>query len=708
QKVGIATEIIEAMKSDWALSESDIIIDPLTFPITTGQEETRNDAVETLRAISELRSQYPELHLMLGVSNVSFGIKPVPRKVLNSVFLNEAVSAGLDIAIINPANVLELSAITPDQVLAARKLIFNDWADGDPLTNYLALFPEVPPVAKPGTSDPLLSEKATAVLADVEDQSPGERLAQGIITGSNLEIAQDIDSALQEGISAAGILNEHLLPAMAEIGRRFGAGEMQLPFVLQSAATMQHAINYLQPFLTAASASENRGVVLLATVAGDVHDIGKNLVNIIFTNNGYQVIDLGIKQSIDSIIDAAVQHDADVIGLSGLLVKSVEVMGANLKELTDRGFAHRWPVLVGGAALNQKYVTDHLQAGFPGIVRYAKDAFTGLEQLPELVKQARTWKANRETIARTAGHQADLEATSQIEGANFRAWPALLAPDAPAGRPPGEETDYQTLKLAHDHCQVPRLTGRSERVGNHSRPPAPPFWGHRILTSAEIPWTEVVALLDRKAIITARWGLRGNDRTHIGEPRLNWWLEQIASEGWFDPAIAYGYWPARSGGNVVVVETPKNPAKESTRWEFPRQTRAPYDCLADWVSGVLPIQLVSAGAASKTAIEQLSAIGDYRGMLELNGVFAGLTEALAEWNHRRIIAEWLPDAGILPGARFSFGYPSAPNLEYRKDLFRLVNAQQIGVVLTADFLSVPEFSTDALIITNPAAHHFTP
>lgn len=420
-KVAIATRLINALTTEWGMSVEDIIIDPLTFPIATGQDETRRDAIETLTAISEIKRRFPGVHIMLGISNISFGLLPPARKVLNSVFLAEAQAAGLDVAITPAGKILPRSEIPAEVWQAAEDLVWdrreydpNGEVVYDPLTRLLELFPAAPAPAtnvilgggsapsdvilRPGAGDssvilrPGAAGSAESIAASLAT-SPADRIAARIIDGDRSGLEDDLADALAAGLAPLGVLNEILLPAMAVVGERFGAGQTQLPFVLQSAEVMKAAVNWLDPHLAKDDDSGTRGTIVLATVRGDVHDIGKNLVDIILANNGYRVINIGIKVPIDQIIDAAVANDADVIGMSGLLVKSTQIMRENLSVLTERGLARRWPVILGGAALNRRFVEDDLAAEFPGTVRYAKDAFAGLALMPELVAAARDGRA---------------------------------------------------------------------------------------------------------------------------------------------------------------------------------------------------------------------------------------------------------------------------------------------------------------------------
>ena len=365
-KLAVATRLIEDLTGNWGMRTSDIIVDCLTFPIATGQEETRRDAIETIEAIRQVKQRYPEVQTTLGVSNVSFGLNPAARAVLNSVFLDECVRAGLDSAIVHASRIMPIARIPDDQLQTALDLIYDRRREGyDPLARLLELFDGV---------------DAAAVKASRAAELAGlplwERLKRRIIDGERVGLEPDLDEALAQR-PALEIVNDVLLDGMKTVGELFGAGQMQLPFVLQSAEVMKNAVGYLEPHMER-SGDDGKGRIVLATVKGDVHDIGKNLVDIILTNNGYDVINTGIKQPVSAIVDAAAENDADVIGMSGLLVKSTVVMRDNLAELNARGLAGRWPVLLGGAALTRAYVEQDLAAVFDGEVRYARDAFEGL------------------------------------------------------------------------------------------------------------------------------------------------------------------------------------------------------------------------------------------------------------------------------------------------------------------------------------------
>ncbi|MBO9578403.1 MAG: methionine synthase [Microbacteriaceae bacterium] len=709
-KVRIASRLIDTLVGDWGLRVSDIIVDCLTFPIATGQEETRRDAIETIEAIRTLTAKYPGIHSTLGVSNVSFGLNPAARIVLNSVFLHEAVEAGLTSAIVDAAKIVPLASIPDEQRRVALDLVWDrrEYAeDGtlvyDPLAAMLDLFAGVDTAA--------IRDQRAAELAALP---VGRRLERRIIDGEAKGLEADLDLARAGGMAALDIVNVHLLEGMRVVGERFGAGEMQLPFVLQSAEVMKQAVALLEPHMERSEAA-GRGRIVLATVRGDVHDIGKNLVDIILSNNGYDVVNLGIKQPIADIIAAAEEHQADVIGMSGLLVKSTVVMKENLEELTARGLAERWPIILGGAALTRAYVEDDLAGQFDGEVRYAKDAFEGLSLMEPLV-----------AIARGAARDA-------------------------VGLPALKKRIHTRSALIE--TPVEDLPARSD-VALDNPVPAPPFWGTRIVRGFAL--SEFAAFLDERATFLGQWGLkpgRGSDGASYeelvateGRPRLRYWLDKILAEGLIDPSVVYGYFPAvAEGDDVVVLHHGDDPSgalgvpgllapdggsggpigTERLRFTFPRQRRDRHLDLADFLRGratgevdVLGLQLVTAGQRVSDATAKLFAENKYRDYLELNGLGMQLTEALAEFWHSRIRAE-LGYADEEPseveglfklryrGARFSLGYPACPEMEDRTKVVELLRPSRIGVELSEELQLHPEQSTDAFVFHHPEAKYFS-
>ncbi|GAA1408900.1 methionine synthase [Oerskovia paurometabola] len=708
-KVAIASRLIDDLVGTWGMRIEDIVVDTLTFPIATGQEETRRDAIETIEAIHALKAAYPGVHTTLGVSNVSFGLNPAARVVLNSVFLHEAVEAGLDSAIVHAAKILPLAKIPDEQRQAALDLVWDRRefdAEGnmtvDPLARLLDLFAGVDSAS---LKDARAAEMAALPL--------GERLERRIVDGELKGLDTDLQAALDEGWKALDIVNDHLLEGMKVVGELFGKGEMQLPFVLQSAEAMKTAVAYLEPHMEKSedASGRSKGTIVIGTVRGDVHDIGKNLVDIILTNNGYTVVNIGIKQPIAAMIEAAEAHDADVIGMSGLLVKSTVVMKENLEELNARGYAQRWPVLLGGAALTRTYVEDDLADVYQGEVRYARDAFEGLRLMEPLVRVAR-------------GEARDA-----------------------VGLPPLKKRRHATVTVT----QTPEedLPARSD-VGADNLVPDPPFWGTRIVKGIQL--ADYAAFLDERATFMGQWGLKPGRSSGAegaagasyeelveteGRPRLNAWLEQIRTDGIVDPSVIYGYFPVWSEGNDVVVGHHDGPdggsggpvGTERLRFTFPRQRRDRHLCLADFVKprswveetgryDVLPVQLVTMGDTVDVHTAKLFSANKYREYMELHGLSVQLTEALAEMWHSRVRSE-LGFAGEEPddvqgmfdlkyrGARFSLGYPACPDMEDRRKVVELLKPERAGVVLSDELQLHPEQSTDAFVFHHAEAKYFS-
>lgn len=709
-KVAIASRLVDALVGEWGMRVEDIIVDALTFPIATGQEETRRDGIETIEAIRQITSKYPGIQTTLGVSNVSFGLNPAARMALNSVFLHEAVQAGLTSGIIDAAKIVPLASLPEEQRKVALDLVYDRReydADGnvtyDPLNIMLDLFAGVDTAA--------LKDQRAAELAALPT---GERLQRRIIDGEGKGLEEDLDLARSEGMSPLAIINDQLLEGMKVVGERFGAGEMQLPFVLQSAEVMKNAVALLEPHMEK-SDSSGKGTMVIATVRGDVHDIGKNLVDIILTNNGYKVINIGIKQGIAEIMAAAEEHNADVIGMSGLLVKSTVVMKENLAELQSRGLAKKWPVILGGAALTRAYVEQDLAEQFEGTVRYAKDAFEGLALMEPLVQVAR-------------GADPDAVGLPPLKKRIHKGGPKFTVTEPEA------------------------MPGRSD-IAADNHVPAPPFWGTRIVRGVALH--DYAAFLDERATFMGQWGLkpgRGDDGASYeelveveGRPRLRYWLDRILGEGMLDASVAYGYFPVVSEGEQVVVLhhgedrdgvlgtagllAPDGGSggpvgTDRLRFDFPRQRRDRHLCLADFVrsreSGqidVLPVQLVTAGSKIEEVTSELFAGNHYRDYYELNGLVMQLTEALAEFWHARIRSELgfaaeepKDKAGLFKldyrGARFSLGYPACPDMEDRRKVTELLKPERMGVVLSDELMLHPEQSTDAFVFHHPEAKYF--
>jgi 5-methyltetrahydrofolate--homocysteine methyltransferase len=698
-KVRIARRLIHELL-DRGIQLSDILVDALTFPIGTGQEETRRDALETLTALSRLRAEFPPLHLMLGVSNVSFGLAPTARVVLNSVFLDQAVRAGLDAAIVRPGGILPLDRLDPQAVQAAEDLVFDRRRDGyDPLLTLLEL-----------TSDTDLTQTTGPRL---EDLAPLERLAERLISGNRAGLEADVDAALAEGATPLGVINDHLLPAMEQVGELFGQGRMQLPFVLQSAEVMKAAVAHLEP-LMAQESQEPKGTVVLATVAGDVHDIGKNLVDIVLSNNGYQVRNIGIKQSIGQILAAARESNADAIGMSGLLVKSTQVMRQNLEEMVVQGLAQRWPVFLGGAALTRRFVEEDLAPQFPGRVYYSKDAFECLRVMNQVVAPAAgpvddvTPVSDAVSTAVTEPPVDAATPTSATASSTAEAAPAA-ASAAPANVP-------TPPKARRPPSRVPPAGNSTPEPLDRAPIPVPPFWGVR--RAKGIPLQDYLPYLDKRTLFEARWGLKAGLGSATvqelaqseGEPRLAAALERIRLDSLARPQIAWGYFPVRrEGQSVVILESPELSAAERARLEFPRQPSGRRRSLVDYIDpeavDVLALQVVTMGEKFSEATAELFTAGDYRSYLELHGVSVELAEALAQLAHQRIRSE----LGLAEsqGQRYSLGYPACPDLGQRRILFQLLEAEALGLALTEADLLEPEQSTDAMVFHHPAATYFS-
>jgi len=681
RKLAVASRLIEDLTGNWGMRRSDIIVDCLTFPIATGQEETRRDGLETIEAIRQLKHRYPDVQTTLGVSNVSFGLNPAARAVLNSVFLAECSRAGLDSAIVHAARIMPIARIPQDQLETALDLIYDRRRDSyDPLARLLDLFEGVDAAAV----------KATRA-AELAGLPLWERLRRRIIDGERIGLEADLAEALGRR-PALEIVNDVLLDGMKTVGDLFGSGQMQLPFVLTSAEVMKAAVGYLEPHMER-SGEAGKGRIVLATVKGDVHDIGKNLVDIILSNNGYDVVNIGIKQPISAILDAATEHGADVIGMSGLLVKSTVVMRDNLAELNSRQLAARWPVLLGGAALTRAYVEQDLAEFFDGEVRYARDAFEGLRLMDAFMAVRRG-----------------------EEGAQL---------------PPLRERRVRPAAAAPDGQDGPGAASRRSDVSAAVPVPEPPFWGSRVIRG--IPLAEYAGFLDERALFLGQWGLkpsRGHGGVSYqelveaeGRPRLRMWLDRIQTEGLLQAGVVQGYFPCVSEGNDLVILNDRG--GELERFSFPRQRRDRRLCLADFFrpresgqTDVVALQLVTAGARISEATAELFAKDSYREYLELHGLSVQLAEALAEYWHARV-RDALGISGADPGdldgilrvgyqgCRYSFGYPACPNLEDRAKVMRLLAPDRIGVSLSEEYQLAPEQSTDALIAHHPEAKYFS-
>jgi 5-methyltetrahydrofolate--homocysteine methyltransferase len=710
-KVRIAERLIDDITTKYGLSTSDIIIDTLTFTIATGQEESRKDALSTIEAIRLLKQRRPEVQTTLGLSNVSFGLNPAARQVLNSVFLHECREAGLDSAIVHASKILPMSKIEDKQKQIALDMIYDRRRPEtateeayDPLQSFMGLFEGV--TAK-SSKESRAEELAKLPLFD--------RLERRIIDGERNGLESDLEDAMQEK-KPLQIVNDHLLSGMKVVGELFGSGQMQLPFVLQSAEVMKTAVAHLEPHMEK-SDDDGKGRIVLATVKGDVHDIGKNLVDIILSNNGYDVVNIGIKQPVNAILEAAEDERADVIGMSGLLVKSTVIMKDNLEEMNSRGIAEKYPVMLGGAALTRGFVENDLTDMFNGEVRYARDAFEGLRLMDSMMA---TKRGEAPTI--TPEEQAKMdERRARHERSKRIAAERKAKEEAEAGPIP-ERSDVSTDVVV----------------------PEPPFWGSRI--SKGVAVSDFAAMLDERATFLGQWGLRGSKGSDgpsyeelvetEGRPRLRYWLDRLATEGILQHAgVVYGYYPCVADkDDLVVLSGPDADSPERCRFTFPRQRRDRHLCLTDFFRprelaaekgqvDVVGFSLVTMGTPIADFAQGLFEANAYRDYLEVHGLGVQLTEALAEYWHSRIRAELkLPDGTSVAeqdskniedffklgyrGARFSLGYGACPDLEDRTKIVDLLEPERIGVKLSEGYQLHPEQSTDAIVLHHPDARYF--
>ncbi len=674
RKAAVCKRIADIAVDDFGLDPGDLVFDTLTFPLGSGQEDLRRDGLETLEAIARVKAEIPGCATILGVSNISFGLSPAARQALNSVFLAMAVERGLDAAIVNAAKILPLHRIDDEVRQVCADLVADRRREGyDPLAELMRLF-----------------EGATESRASAEQLAAlplPERLERRIVDGDQDGLGADLDAALAAGMAPLDVINTHLLAGMKVVGDLFGSGQMQLPFVLQSAECMKAAVAHLEPHLEAAEAGGGPAAgpktrIVLATVKGDVHDIGKNLVDIILTNNGYEVRNLGIKQPIDAIAAAAEDFGADAIGLSGLLVKSTVVMRDDLEELNRRGLAS-YPVLLGGAALTRAYVEVDLRTLYDGPVFYCRDAFEGLRTMDEVAAR------------KAAGAAAD------------DVWGRVVAQRRTKGGSAPDEGDTSD-------------TTRSD-VATDVAVPSPPFWGTRVVRG--LPLDEVAALLNRTALFRNQWGF-DRDSVPDAEAALRSTLALARAESLLVPEVVYGYFACNGDGNDLVVYEAPHSDTVAARFTFPRQTRGRRLCIADFfrpvASGqrdVLAVQAVTVGSRVSRRAGELFAANRYTDYLYLHGLGVEMAEALAELWHQRVRRELGiagddadTPAGLFrqgyQGSRYSFGYAACPDLEARKPLFDLLDAGRIGLELSEEFQLHPEQSTDALVVHHPEAKYF--
>jgi len=703
-KFNIAKRAYEQATKQYGIPADDIFFDALALPISTGIEEDRRNALETIEAIRRIKTELPGVFTILGVSNTSFGLSPASRVVLNSVFLHEAVAAGLDSAIVNASKIEPLNRIEERQLKVALDLIYDrrefegDVCTYDPLGEFTRLFEGVTTKAK----------KKQARGETVE-----ERLQYHIIDGEKIGLEDNLKLALEK-YSALDIINNILLEGMKVVGDLFGSGQMQLPFVLQSAEAMKAAVRFLEPFMEKKGGATSKGTMVLATVRGDVHDIGKNLVDIILTNNGYKVINLGIKQTIDAILSAYEENQADAIGMSGLLVKSTLIMKENLEVMNERGI--QVPVVLGGAALTRRYVEDDLKSLYQGTLFYARDAFAGLHTMDKLMSGD--------------GHALEGKAVAAA---------AIIAGNGDSGEDIeeliGEEAKLGVRKSVRPRG-VTRITGdtthtvRSE-VASNVPIPRPPFFGSRVVH--DIPLEDVFAFVNETALFKGQWQFKQGRKSaeeyqalvaeHV-RPVFEELKRRSEREGLLVPRVVYGHFNCQSAANDLIVYDELGKI-ELTRFTFPRQPSGKRLCLADYFASVdsgrmdvVAFHLVTMGRRASEYSQELFKGDNYSDYLYFHGLSVESAEALAELWHKKIRQELGiagKDASNLnelfrqgyQGSRFSFGYPACPNLEDQAKLFELLDPSRIDVELTEEFQLDPEQSTSAIIVHHPEARYFS-
>ena len=694
---------------EFGIPAREIFYDPLALPISTGIEEDRRNGCETIAAIKRIRDDLPGTHVVLGVSNISFGLSAASRIVLNSIFLHDCCSAGMDAAIVSPAKILPLSKISEEHQQVCRDLI-NDkrrFENGlcvyDPLTTLTSLFEGVS------------AKEARASGPSLADLPVEERLKQHIIDGERIGLEQALADGLQN-YKPLEIVNTFLLDGMKVVGELFGSGQMQLPFVLQSAETMKSAVAFLEPHMEKVIGADGKlessakAKLLIATVKGDVHDIGKNLVDIILTNNGYEVINLGIKQSVEAIIEAQKMHGADCIAMSGLLVKSTAFMKDNLDAFNQADIDV--PVILGGAALTPRFVNKDCRNVYHGQVIYGRDAFTDLRFMDALVeaKNSNNWD-NKQGFLVESPEGFDL---------------GKADPDPGDLDEPAKPSNQLDLVISSDRsAAVPEEQALK-----------PPFWGTKILLEDEIPFEQIFAYLDRQALFAGQWQLRKNQNQSReeydqiiqskAEPVLKEWIERIKAEDLLSPRVAYGYFPCGRDGNSVVIYDPANPSKCLGRFELPRQRSGNRYCIADFyrdlnkqsATDVIPMQAVTMGETATAFAKELFKADRYSDYLYFHGLGVQLAEALAEWTHARIRGEMgfsteepsnLKDvlAQRYRGSRYSFGYPACPNVADSRPQLTWLGADRIGLSMDESDQLDPEQSTTALVALHSKARYFS-
>jgi len=682
-KLAIARRLVDFACNRHGLQQSDLLIDPLTFTIATGNEDDRKLGQWTLEGIAAIRAEFPDIQIVLGLSNISFGLNPAARAVLNSVFLDHAVRAGMTGAIVHVSKIRPLHLIAPEEVQVAEDLIFDRRREGyDPLQRLLEMF-----------ADRKAADATKKKLAETVEG----RLKDRIVDGDRKGLADDLDEAMK-ALPPLAIINDVLLDGMKVVGELFGAGKMQLPFVLQSAETMKAAVAYLEPYMEHVEGQE-KGTIVLATVKGDVHDIGKNLVDIILTNNGYRVVNLGIKVPLVDMLSAAKEHRAHAIGMSGLLVKSTVVMRENLEEMSRQGL--EIPVMLGGAALTRNYVEDDcVHAYCCGRVAYARDAFDGLNLM------------------------------EKVTGNGFDDYLAAVQAKRVGKARNNSRTLGQADARAFRPVDVVAVQARRRRLTCDDPVPVPPFWGPRVI---EAPAKAVVPFLNERSLYQFQWGFRKQGRTL--EDFLGWAKQELRpvmkrmlalceADNILRPQAVYGYWKAAGQGNdLILFDT--DGQTELARFALPRQPREDGECIADFVRDiddaerdVIGLQVVTVGQNASDTARLWFEDNRYQDYLYLHGLSVEMAEAMAEYSHKRIRAELgfaaeddrdmekMLGQGYR-GSRYSFGYPACPRLEDQAPLLRLLEAERIGVSLSDEWQLHPEQSTSALVILNRRAKYFS-
>ncbi len=722
KKVEIARRAFK-QATEFGIEAHDIFFDPLALPISTGIEEDRANALETIKSIKTIHAEMPDANIILGVSNVSFGLNPASRIVLNSIFLHECVKAGMNSAIVNASKILPLNRFNEHEIEVALDLIYDrrkfaedgnsDICTYDPLGEFTTMF---------------LGKTAQSMKVDTSNLSIEEKLKHHIIDGEKIELEDHLTKAL-ETHPALEIVNDILLSGMKVVGDLFGAGQMQLPFVLQSAEVMKTAVKFLEPFMEKVEGEQSKGVMVLATVKGDVHDIGKNLVDIILTNNGYRVVNLGIKQTIDDILNAVSQTQCDAIGMSGLLVKSTLIMRDNLEIMNERGI--NVPVILGGAALNRKYVDNDLVPIYDGKLFYARDAFDGLHAMDELTSResgavSLESKAKSAAVGRISEPSAADDLSDSIQTVSDSE--DLVGEDAKLGM-----AAARVSQKTNDDGQKTNHTTKSA-VARLEKLPTAPFYGSKMVEIKDL--SKVFAFINETALFKGQWQYKQGKSSKEDYqklldaevyPKFKAVKAQATRDKLLEAKLVYGYFPCQSKGNDLIIYQ-DDERTERMRFTFPRQPIEQRGgknlCLADYFapkdSGVIDVvafDLVTMGRRASEHAAELFAADQYNDYLLFHGLSVESAEALAEMWHKRIREELGyadKDAKDLAklfhqgyqGSRYSFGYPACPNLEDQTKLFELLQPERIEVELSEEFQLHPEQSTSAIIIHHPEAKYF--